>query len=86
MHLSMSCPTPQGKVGQYRQSSVKFPSAGTKKLVKTPLYPNLEGFYSRFVLPIKIFFGSANCHCQKPPEMGQDVIYEELRSYYYSRL
>ena len=75
MHLSMSCPACQpwvgwGNTGDLTKSSVKFPSTGTKKLVKPHMSPpRKRGFYRRFDLSIKINFGSVNCHCQKPQDV-----------------
>jgi len=59
MHLSILYPTPQvgwSNAGDLTKSSVKFPSAGAKKLVTTP--PHKKGFYREFDLGIKIIFDS----------------------------
>ena len=63
--------TPQvgwGNTEDLTKSHVKFPSAWAKKLVKTPLCAHLDRGVSIVGsdLSIKINFGSANFHRQKP--------------------
>ena len=58
-------PHPQvgwGNTGDLTKYSVKFPSTGAKKLVKTP--PQGRDLYKGFDLPITVIVGSANCHHQ----------------------